>query len=248
MTANHKNLLRLYVSRETISGGENAELSEGQIHYLRNVMRLEKGGQLRAFNGRNGEWRAEVKEISKKKAIITFIEKLREQASSPDLEILASPVKKEAFDFMIEKATELGATRFRPVICDHTVVHRANEARLQALSNEAAEQCERLDIMEITPLEGLANLLNNTWPSDRKLIFCIERATAPPILRALEAHIKQPLSILIGPEGGFSDSEAKVISTLPFVLPVSLGPRILKAETALVAALACVQALRDRSP
>jgi 16S rRNA (uracil1498-N3)-methyltransferase len=247
MSADIKNLLRLFVSRETLSRGENHELSEGQLHYLRNVMRLEKGGQLRAFNGRNGEWRAEVTELSKKKAVITFVEKLREQTSSPDLEILASPVKKEAFDFMVEKATELGVTRFRPVICDHTVIHRANEARLQALSNEAAEQCERLDIMEITPLEGLANLLNNTWPSDRKLIFCIERATAPPILSALEAHTQHALSILIGPEGGFSDSEVKVISTLPFVLPVSLGPRILKAETALVAAVACVQALRDRS-
>ncbi|MEZ0224616.1 MAG: 16S rRNA (uracil(1498)-N(3))-methyltransferase [Alphaproteobacteria bacterium] len=248
MNADNKNLLRLFVSRETLSRGENHALSEGQIHYLRNVMRLEMGGHLRAFNGRNGEWRAEVTELSKKKAIITFIEKIREQTATPELEILASPVKKEAFDFMVEKATELGATRFRPIICDHTVIHRANEARLQALSTEAAEQCERLDIMEITPLEGLANVLNTTWPADRKLIFCVERASAPPILSAVEAHIKRPLSILIGPEGGFSDSEVKVISTLPFAIPVSLGPRILRAETALIAAVACVQALRDRSP
>lgn len=248
MTTNHKNLLRLYVSRETISGEENAELSKGQIHYLRNVMRLEKGGTLRAFNGRNGEWLAEVTEISKKKAIVTFLEKIREQSTSSDIEILASPVKKEAFDFMVEKATELGAARFRPVICEHTVIHRANEERLKALSIEASEQCERLDLMEITPLESLLNALTNAWPSGRKLIFCIERAEAPPILRALEAHTKAPLSILIGPEGGFSDAEVRAISAMPFVIPVSLGPRILKAETALIASLACIQALRDRSP
>lgn len=241
----YKTLLRLYVSRENIAGGESHELSEGQHHYLRNVMRLQPGDRLRGFDGHSGEWLAEVEEVSKKKSIIRFLEKIHEQEPSPDVWAVASPVKKEALDFMVQKSSELGARRFLPVACDHTVVHRVNTDRLSATATEAAEQCERLDVMEVAPLDSLKNLLE-TWASDRKLIFCLERAKAPPLLQQLQSLPPDtPLAVLVGPEGGFSPDEAAAIAALPFALPVSLGPRILKAETALIAALACVEADRE---
>lgn len=238
--SDHKNLLRLFVSRENISRGESCELSEGQHHYLRNVMRAKPGDQVRCFNGRNGEWLAEVLELSKKKAVISFLEKIREQIASSDTWVLASPVKKEAFDIMVEKSAELGAAQFQPLICERTVVHRVNEERLTAVAIEAAEQCERLDMMTVAPLSDLKNALS-AWPSGRKLIFCIERVDAPPILTALRSVASASLGVLIGPEGGFSEAEVAFITALPFVLPVSLGPRVLKAETALIAGLASIQ-------
>jgi 16S rRNA (uracil1498-N3)-methyltransferase len=238
--ADHRHLLRLYVPRENISRGESEALSEGQHHYLRNVMRLRVGDRLRAFNGRNGEWLAEITELSKKKAVVSFLEKIREQAAVGDTWVLASPVKKEAFDMMIEKSAELGAALFQPVICERTVVQRVNEGRLTALATEAAEQCERLDLMQVQPATDLKSALS-TWPSVRKLIFCVERSSAPPIASALRLGTGQPLAVLVGPEGGFTEAEMDFISRLPFVQPVSLGPRILKAETALIAALACMQ-------
>jgi 16S rRNA (uracil1498-N3)-methyltransferase len=245
MRDEYKTLLRLYVSRENISGGERHELSDGQHHYLRNVMRLQPGDRLRCFNGVNGEWLAEVEEINKKKLIITFLEKIHEQVSSPDLWVVASPVKKEALDMMIEKSSELGAARFVPVVCDRTVVHRINTDRLSATATEAAEQCERLDVMAVHPLEKLKTVLE-TWDTGRKLIFCIERMEARPLLKALQSLPGEaPLAVLVGPEGGFSPAEAEYIAALPFVVPVTLGSRILKAETALIAALAVVQAVGD---
>lgn len=245
MTTNeHKRLPRLYISRESISGGDSIELSGGQHHYLRNVMRLKAGDGLRLFNGRNGEWLGEVEEISKNKAIIRFSQKMHEQESSPDVWVVCSPVKKEAFDFMIEKSTELGASRFLPVVCEHTVVHRINRERIQALSIEAAEQSERLDIMDVADLGDLQTILNS-WDKGRKLIFCLERGDAPPLVQALATIPSDtPLAVMVGPEGGFSAEEAAFIGAQDFAEPVSLGPRILKAETALVAALACIQGVR----
>jgi 16S rRNA (uracil1498-N3)-methyltransferase len=241
----HKNLIRLYVSRETLSRGENAELSEGQLHYLRNVMRLNPSDKLRVFNGRNGEWLAELAELSKKKAVVTLLEKLREQQASSDIAVFASPVKKEAFDFMVEKSCELGAVKFLPVQCARTVVQRVNIDRLQALSNEAAEQSERLDSMEIYPLAGLKEIFP-LWTSPRQLIFCMERGeNIPGIVPALEQYVQgTPLALLVGPEGGFTEEEVRYITSFSFVQPVTLGPRILKAETALIAALACINAYR----
>jgi len=237
----YKNLSRLYMPLEDISSGLNALLSEGQLHYLKNVMRLEAGDQLRVFNGRNGEWLAMVEELSKKKGVIRFVEKLVEQNAAPDAWVLASPVKKEAFEWMVEKSTELGASRFIPVICDHTVVHRVNEERMALIATEAAEQSEWLDLMETASLDKLQNVLNS-WPSGRKLIFCIERELAAPLLD-VTAKIAPgtPVALLIGPEGGFSKAEIKLLQGYPFVESVSLGTRILKAETALIAALAGLQ-------
>lgn len=237
----HKTLSRLYVPADNLSGGETIELSQGQHHYLRNVMRAEEGTQLRVFNGRNGEWLASLSELSKKKAIITLFEKIGEQTSSEDIWMLASPIKKEAFDFMVEKSAELGASQFFPILCERTVVSRINRDRLQATANDAAEQCERLDIMQVSDLGDL-EVLFESWAPSRKLIFCLERGEAPPMAAALaKLPPDTPLAILIGPEGGFTEAEIAFIARQPFALPVSLGSRILKAETAAVAALAIAQ-------
>lgn len=242
-SAETKTLPRLYVSRENISRGEICGLSEGQHHYLRNVMRLAPGDKVRAFNGRNGEWLAEVTEISKKNAIITFAEKIREQQAASDIWVLASPIKKEAFDFMVEKSAELGASQFIPILCEKSVVSRTNRDRMQLQAIEACEQCERLDLMEVAGLTDLESLFE-IWFSGRKLIFCIERKDAPPLAEALKKIPREtPLAVLVGPEGGFSDKEIEFISKQKFTVPVSLGPRILRAETAAIAALATVQAV-----
>lgn len=222
---------------------DNIVVSEGQQHYLRNVMRCEKGDRLRVFNGRDGEWVAEIKDISKKNVLISLLEKTREQTPSRDTWVLASPVKKEAFDFMVEKASELGAARFVPVACERTVVHRVNTARAGGIAIEAAEQCERLDVMAVEDIAPLKDILKS-WNKNRKLIFCIERKDAPSIVEALGKLPAGPLAILVGPEGGFSENEIAFISGLDYAVPVSLGPRVLRAETAVVAALAGLVAVR----
>lgn len=239
----HSRLLRLFVPQAPPEAGGLCELSDRQAHYLRNVMRAETGQPLRVFDGTSGEWLAEIKELSKKKALVSFVEKIREQTNSPDIHVLASPVKKEAFDFMIEKSSELGVKAFQPVICNRTIIQRVNEDRLQAQAVEAAEQCERLDVMRILPIKPLKDVLES-MSLDKKLIFCIERAQAPMILQRLQGgEIRPPLAVLIGPEGGFSPEEVEMVSALQQAVPVSLGPRILRAETALVSALTCVQAV-----
>lgn len=241
-THDHSRLIRLFVPQVPPEKGQQCVLSERQAHYLRNVMRCAAGDHLRVFDGTDGEWLAEMKEVSKKNVVISFVEKTREQIGSPDIHVLASPVKKEAFDFMAEKASELGVKAFQPVTCARTVIHRVNEDRLQAQAVEAAEQCERLDVMRIQPLKSLKDIVTSI-PLDRKIIFCVERSQAPMILPRLQsAEIKLPLAVLIGPEGGFTREEIEMVSALPNAVPVSLGPRILRAETALVSALTCVQA------
>lgn len=239
----HSRLLRLFVPQAPPEAGGLCELSDRQAHYLRNVMRAETGQPLRVFDGTSGEWLAEIKELSKKKALVSFVEKIREQTNSPDIHVLASPVKKEAFDFMIEKSSELGAKAFQPIVCNRTIIQRVNEDRLQAQAVEAAEQCERMDVMRILPIKPLKDVLES-MSLDKKLIFCIERAQAPMILQRLQGgEIRPPLAVLIGPEGGFSPEEVETVSALQQAIPVSLGPRILRAETALVSALTCVQAV-----
>lgn len=239
----YSRLIRLFVPQQPPETGGECQLSDRQAHYLRNVMRCETGDKLRVFDGTDGEWLADIKEVSKKRVLISFLEKTREQISSPDIHVYASPVKKEALDFMAEKASELGVKAFQPVTCARTVIQRVNEDRLQAQAVEAAEQCERLDVMRILPLKPLKDVLLS-MPLDRKLIFCIERAQAPMILPRLQAaETKLPVAVLVGPEGGFTPEEVEMVNVMPQAIPVSLGPRILRAETALISALSCVQAV-----
>lgn len=238
----HK-LVRLYVPNATLQAGETHALSEEQHHYLRNVMRMEEGHQLRVFNGAEGEWLASMQELNKKKAIISIVQQLREQDNGQDVIILSPPVKKEVFDFMVQKACELGAGELQPVITAHTSVHKINEERLQWIATEAAEQCERLTVMPVRPLSDLKSVLES-WDKNKKLIFCIERSDAPAMIHSLIAdEINPPLGVLIGPEGGFSEEEIAYVTGLEFVVPVSLGPNVLRTETAMISALLCLQAV-----
>lgn len=240
----YKKLIRLYVPEDGFVTDKKCSLSEGQAHYLRNVMRKSAGDVLRVFNGHDGEWLADLVEISKNKAFIKLTHQILQQKKGTDVWVLASPVKKEAFDLMIEKACELGASKFIPVTCDHTVVHKINQERLQAIAIEAAEQSERHDVMSVEPLVSLKEFLNS-YHYDRNLIFCIERQGVPSlasVLRELKQTSK-PLAILIGPEGGFSYQEVDSIQKFDYIKPVSLGARILKAETAVIATLAAIQLL-----
>jgi 16S rRNA (uracil1498-N3)-methyltransferase len=233
----YNTLIRLFVPEPELYAELNIELSDGQAHYLRNVMRKDIGESLRLFNGRDGEWLGTLSEINKKKAVVTLVQQTHEQKPCPDVHVFASPVKKEAFDLMVEKSCELGARSFTPVICDRTVVHRVNAERLQAIATEAAEQSERLDVMEIRPLISLKNCLSS-MDKNINLIFCIERKDVPPLAETVEKLKGKPLGILIGAEGGFSEAEIAAITHYSFVHPVTLGERILKAETALLATLA----------
>lgn len=242
-TEDVRKLVRLYIPLVKMQAGETHELSEPQHHYLRNVMRMESGHQLRVFNGIDGEWLAKLEEVSKKKAIISFVQQIREQDATPDILILSPPVKKEVFDLMVQKACELGAARIQPVITAHTSVHKINEDRLQWIATEAAEQCERLSVMTVEPLVDLKDILKS-WDPGKKLIFCVERSDAPAMIHSLIAQeINPPLGVLVGPEGGFSEDEIAYISGLPFVEAVSLGPNVLRTETAMISALLCLQAV-----
>ncbi|MFH1158667.1 MAG: 16S rRNA (uracil(1498)-N(3))-methyltransferase [Pseudomonadota bacterium] len=238
----YKKLVRLYIPDADFAHGEKCRISEGQAHYLRSVMRKTPGDALRVFNGRDGDWLATISELNKKNALLEMDHKLLEQERSPDIWVLASPVKKEAFDLMIEKSCELGAARFTPVVCEHTVVHKINQERLQAIAIEAAEQSERFDVMSVDPLMDLKKCLVSTC-CDRNIIFCIERARAASLSETARELAGRPLVLLIGPEGGFSSREIEFIRGLKYVNAVTLGPRILKSETALIAALSGVQLL-----
>lgn len=236
----YKRAPRLYVAEGAFASGAEVALAEGQRHYLTAVMRLPEGGVVRVFNGRDGEWLAEL--AGKKKTTRLLLrEKIFEQVDAADIWAIASPVKKDAFELMIEKATELGASRFVPVLCDHTAVRRMNAARAEAIAIEAAEQCERFDVPSVAPLTALREVLEG-WDPARKILFCLERSAAPPLSAAVS---EEPLAVLVGPEGGFSAVEIDYIKALPFVVPVSLGAGILRAETALIAALSCLRVMRS---
>ena len=207
-------------------------------------MRKAAGDKLRVFNGQNGDWLATLAEISKNKVLIKLDELKIEQKQSPDIWVIASSIKKESLDLMVEKSCELGASKFIPVVCDHTVVHKVNQERLQAIAIEAAEQSERCDVMEIAPLVDLKKCLSS-FDSGRNLIFFIERIEALSLAQTMRSVEKKPMALLIGPEGGFSEAETAFIKNHKFVHPVSLGSRILRAETALITALSGVQLLAD---
>lgn len=224
---------------------------ERTTHYLRNVMRRQPGDPVYLFNGRDGEFAGEIAEIGKRGTSLRVAAQRRPQMDVPDLWLCFAPLKKDATDFLIEKATELGVAAFQPVFTRHTAATRLNLERLAANAIEAAEQTERLTLPEIrTPL-SLADLLRH-WPEERRLIVCAEAGPAAPIGEALSV-LKPPVTnshkpcgkwaVLCGPEGGFARSELDLISNLPFVTPVGLGPRILRADTAALTALAVFQSI-----
>jgi 16S rRNA (uracil1498-N3)-methyltransferase len=245
---------RLYVDIDLAEGRTIAADPRAQ-HYLRNVLRRSVGDEIFLFNGSDGEFSGRISALSKRVLDIEIRARRRAREKPGDLWLCFAPLKKDAIDFLVEKGTELGVTLFQPVTTRRSVTPRINSERLLANAIEAAEQTERLDIPRIAPLVDLGKLLVE-WPSDRRLILCAEAGDARPIGVALaeikaEARKPQAWAILCGPEGGFARSELDQISNLPFVTPVGLGPRILRAETAALAALAVFQSILgdgDRRP
>jgi 16S rRNA (uracil1498-N3)-methyltransferase len=220
---------RLYVSAD-LSAGANVVLPDTQAHYLKNVMRAEAGSAVRLFNGRDGEWRGIIDTLDKKKAALAL--KAQTRAQSParrQVHLLFAPIKKARMEWLIEKAVELGATDIHPVITNHTEVRDINAERTRAQIIEAAEQCERLDIPQLHDIMQLKSKLG-AWAQNIPILVGLERADAPLLKNTLPET--GPLAFLIGPEGGFSTEEREYPGNLPFLKPVSLGPDILRAETA----------------
>jgi len=198
--------------------------------YLGAVLRLGPGDRVKLFDDRTGEWLAEIAEAAKKRSTLTVLQKLRDRETVPDLWLLFAPIKRGRIDWLVEKATELGVARLAPVITRRTIVDRLNLDRLRAHAVEAAEQCERTALPELAEPRKLDAVLED-WPADRILYFADEGGGEPL------AAAPGPAAILIGPEGGFTDEERAAIRALPQARPVSLGPRILRADTAALAAV-----------
>jgi 16S rRNA (uracil1498-N3)-methyltransferase len=242
-----KNMIpRLYVPVE-LKPDHAFAAEERAAHYLRNVMRRQAGDPIILFNGRDGEFNAEIGAVTKREVELRVGTLRRPQMSVPDIWLCFAPLKKDAVDFLVEKATELGVAAFQPVFTQHTAATRLNLDRLAANAIEAAEQTERLTLPEIRPPLSLADLLQG-WDPQRRLILCAEAGPAAPIAEALNdlkatVSISNAWAILCGPEGGFSRSELDLLSNLPFVTPVGLGPRILRADTAALTALAVFQSI-----
>ncbi len=232
--------IRLYVDAP-LSQGAIVELGREQRKYLFAVMRRVVNDALVMFNGRDGEWLARIATGNRQGAWVTCLERLRVQDEAPDIWVLFAPLKKARTDFAVEKASEMGCRRILPVYTRHTDPSRINRERLTHHAIEAAEQCGRLSVPEIAEAAPLKTALRD-WPAERRLLFCDESGTAPPAPQVLAEAGSGPWGVLTGPEGGFSAEEAEWLRGLPFAHPASLGPRVLRAETATVAALAVLQA------
>jgi 16S rRNA (uracil1498-N3)-methyltransferase len=232
-------MIRLHVTSSLSVGGAVAPTLD-QSRYLTQVMRLKAGDDLLVFNGRDGEWRASIAEVLKKGVILRAEEQVRPQTYGPDLELIVAVVKKARVETIVEKAAELGARRVRLVLTKRTNADRIRLDRLDAIAEEAAEQTGRMDVPAVDDPVKLDALLDS-WQADRRLMFCDETGGAPAIA-ALGAAGAGPWSILIGPEGGFSPEERERLRALPFTTAVSLGPRILRADTAAIAAMTLWQA------
>jgi 16S rRNA (uracil1498-N3)-methyltransferase len=233
-------LQRLFVKAKLATGAE-VELDAGQAHYLGNVLRLRQGEKLLLFNGEEGEWCASLTAIGKKKALALVAYQTRPQEAGPDLHYLFAPLKRARLDYMAQKATELGASVLRPVLTRRTITERLKVERLIANAVEAAEQCGVLRVPEVLEPAPLANVLG-AWDAARPLVFADEAAPSASPLEALAALAPGPVAVLIGPEGGFDPEERASLLAKPFVHPISLGPRVMRADTAAVAALALVNA------
>ena len=232
-------MIRLCVDADLRAGVRFAPRPE-QAHYLVRVMRLALDAPLLVFNGRDGEWRARLAEVAKRGCVLAVEEQVRAQAAPPDLELIVALVKRARLETIVEKAAELGARLVRLTTTERTNADRVNVGRLVAIATEAAEQTGRLDTPQIMPPAPLASILA-AWDRDRRLMFCDEAGDALPAAAALGEAQGGPWAVLIGPEGGFSPAERSAIRALPQATPVSLGPRILRADTAAIAALALWQ-------
>ena len=232
-------MTRLHIPQPLAPGAALAPTLD-QSRYLTQVMRLKAGDDLRVFNGADGEWRVSIAEVLKKGVVLKAEEKVRDQIDPPDVHLLIATVKKAALEFAVEKATELGAARIRLLTTARTQPQHLRLDRLDAIAEESAEQTGRLDVPLVDAPVKLDALLDG-WDGSRRLMFCDETGGAPAI-PALQAVGAGPWAILIGPEGGFTPDEGERLRALPYATAVSLGPRILRADTAATTALTLWQA------
>ncbi|MBW8814816.1 MAG: 16S rRNA (uracil(1498)-N(3))-methyltransferase [Caulobacterales bacterium] len=233
-------MIRLFIPQD-LSAGAELDLDEGQSRYLAAVMRQAVGDEVLAFNGRDGEWRARIAAVGKRAVRLQALAQTRPQQVGPDLDLVIALVKRARLETIVEKAAELGARRVRPVLTERTNADHTRVDRLQAIAVEASEQTGRLDVPQVVDPERLDRLLA-AWEPGRRLLFCDEAGDAPPVLEALSGAAAEPWAILIGPEGGFSAAERDRLRALPFATAVTLGPRILRADTAAISALTLWQA------
>lgn len=239
MRANYK-MQRLFVEGGLSENGTVA-LSAQQSHYLAHVLRMREGGDVLVFNGRDGEWRAVIATVSKKAVTLSLRDQTRPQPAMPDLVYCFAPIKAGRLDYMVQKAVEMGAGVLQPVITQHTQMAKIGTDRLRANAIEAAEQCGVLAVPQVHEPVKLDRLLAE-WDEDRALIFCDESAAGDNPVAALGRLKGRRLALIVGPEGGFSEDERRQLHALDFVTAIPLGPRILRADTAAVAALAVIQA------
>jgi len=232
---------RLYIPQPLAEGAAVA-LDPARAHRLRHVLRLGPGAAVAAFNERDGEWLCRLVEEGRRGAALVPERQLKTVEAEPDLWLVFAPLKRARLDWLVEKASELGAAVLLPVWTERTQPERLNGERLRALAIAAAEQSERLSVPEVRTPERLDRLLAS-WPAERRLLVCDETGVGRPIVSALGDFGDGPAALLIGPEGGFTDTELDALGKLPIVTRVGLGPRVLRAETAAVAALAVFQAI-----
>ncbi|CAN7195756.1 16S rRNA (uracil(1498)-N(3))-methyltransferase [Pararhizobium sp. LjRoot238] len=239
MRANFR-MQRLFIDTP-LSTGTVYEAGKEQFNYLVNVLRFEEGDAVLAFNGRDGEWRAELSFPSKKRLVLTATEQTRPQPAPCDLHYLFAPLKVGRLDYLVQKAVEMGAGLLQPVMTQHVQGKITSMDRVRANVIEAAEQCGVLGIPQVAEPRKLEDVLA-TWPEDRRIIFCDEGDAGQNPLPVLAGVKERKLALVIGPEGGFSDAERTLLRSLDFVTAIPLGPRILRADTAAVAAMAVIQA------
>ncbi len=237
---------RLFVDAP-LHDGASVRLDNSQRNYLQNVLRLRADDPILVFNGRDGEWRARIVTLRKRELALAVQERMRMQAQAPDLHYLFAPIKHSRLDYMAQKAVEMGASRLQPILTRHVAVTRINAARMRANAIEAAEQCGILTLPEIGAPIALDRMIAERDPR-RVLVFCDEDAPVRDPIAALSALRgasagPMPLAVLIGPEGGFAAEERTALMELPNAVRLALGPRILRADTAAVAALALVEAV-----
>lgn len=234
---------RLYVE-DALADGALVALDRERAHYVADVIRLEVGGHIHLFNGRDGEWRARREAGGRREALLRVEARLRRQTPPPDLDYVFAPLKHARLDYMVQKAVEMGAGRLVPVMTRRTQASRVNTERMRANAVEAAEQCGILNLPEVVEPVTLARWLDALEPA-RRVVFCDEAAPLADPLAPLREAVAGPLAVLIGPEGGFDDAERRQLAARPGTIVLSLGPRILRADTAAVAALALVEAARQ---
>jgi len=232
---------RLYIEGQ-LAAGEAVELETAQVHYLRTVLRLDHGGVVRGFNAVDGEWLCRIIGVDKGRGRLTVERQLRSPEPKPELWLLFAPIKRARLDWLVEKATELGVSTLLPVWTARTQPGRVNLERLRAHAVEAAEQSERLSVPELRSPEPLDRLLI-AWPAGRPLFVCDETGAGEPIGEPALRLAPGPVAFLVGPEGGFDQTELDALDKLSFVTRIGLGPRVLRAETAALAALAVFQAI-----